>query len=54
VNKMEAMLRMCEGGREGALVNGNVPGRLLALLSGEDVPCTMARGERYDNQRQEG
>lgn len=54
VNKMEAMLRMCEGGREVALVNGNVPGRLLALLSGEDVPCTMARGERDDNQRQEG
>jgi isopentenyl phosphate kinase len=45
VNKMESMLRMCKDGREVALVNGNVPGRLLALLSGEDVPCTMARGE---------
>jgi isopentenyl phosphate kinase len=44
-NKMEAMLRMCKDGREAALVNGNVPGRLLGLLTGQDVPCTIARGE---------
>ena len=42
-NKMEAMLRMCDGDRECVLVNGTVPGRLLSLLKGEDVPCTTAR-----------
>lgn len=43
-NKMEAMLRMCDGSRECALVNGTVPGRLLAFLKGDaDVPCTIAR-----------
>lgn len=42
-NKMEAMLRMCGEGRECVLVNGTVPGRLLSLLRGEDVPCTVAR-----------
>ena len=42
-NKMEAMLRMCAPGRDCILVNGTVPGRLLALLEGKDVPCTAAR-----------
>ena len=42
-NKMEAMLRMCDEGRDCVLVNGTVPGRLLALLRGEDVTCTVAR-----------
>ncbi len=42
-NKMEAMLRMCGEGRDCVLVNGTVPGRLLALLKGEEVPCTVAR-----------
>lgn len=43
VGKMESMLRMCDGKRECVLVNGTVPGRLLSLLKGEDVPCTVAR-----------
>ncbi len=42
-NKMEAMLRMCGDGRDCVLVNGTVPGRLMALLKGEDVTCTVAR-----------
>lgn len=42
-NKMEAMLRMCGEGRDCVLVNGTVPGRLSALMRGEDVPCTIAR-----------
>jgi isopentenyl phosphate kinase len=42
--KMEAMLRMCGDGRECVLVNGNVPGRLHALLTGEEVVSTTARG----------
>ena len=42
-NKMESMLRMCGEGRECVLINGTVPGRLLALLRGEDVTCTVAR-----------
>lgn len=42
-NKMEAMLRMCGEGRDCVLVNGTVPGRLLALMKGEEVPCTIAR-----------
>ena len=41
--KMESMLRMCDEGRDCVLVNGTVPGRLLSLLKGEDVPCTVAR-----------
>lgn len=41
--KMESMLRMCGEGRDCVLVNGTVPGRLLSLLRGEDVPCTIAR-----------
>lgn len=41
--KMESMLRMCGEGRDCVLVNGTVPGRLLSLLKGEDVPCTVAR-----------
>ena len=41
--KMEAMLRMCNDDRDCVLVNGTVPGRLLALLKGEEVTCTVAR-----------
>ena len=43
LNKMEAMLNMCNDKRDCVLVNGTVPGRLLSLLRGEDVPCTVAR-----------
>ena len=42
-NKMKAMLRMCDGDRDCVLVNGTVPGRLLSLLKGEKVTCTVAR-----------
>ena len=42
--KMEAMLRMTTDKRECILINGNVPGRLLAALRGEEVPCTRAIG----------
>lgn len=42
-NKMEAMLRMCGPGRDCVLVNGTVPGRLLSVLRGEEVTCTVAR-----------
>lgn len=42
-NKMESMLRMCTPERDCVLVNGTVPGRLLSLLKGEDVPCTIAK-----------
>ena len=42
-NKMESMLRMCGEGRDCVLINGTVPGRLLALLKGEEVTCTVAR-----------
>jgi len=44
-SKIETMLRMCSATRDCILVNGTVPGRLLSLLRGEDVPCTRARGE---------
>ena len=43
--KMETMLRMCSGGCDCVLVNGTVDGRLLSLLKGEKVPCTIARGK---------
>lgn len=43
--KMETMLRMCSKGCDCILVNGAVEGRLLSLLKGEKVPCTIARGE---------
>lgn len=43
--KMETMLRMCSRGCDCVLVNGTVEGRLLSLLRGEKVPCTIARGE---------
>ena len=43
--KMEAMLRLCSGGRECILVNGTADGRLLSLLRGEKVPCTTARDD---------
>lgn len=42
-NKMEAMLRMCSPDRDCVLVNGTVPGRLLSLLRGEEVTCTVSR-----------
>ena len=42
-NKMESMLRMCGEGRDCVLINGTVPERLLALLKGEEVTCTVAR-----------
>ncbi len=42
-NKMEAMLDMCAPGRDCVLINGTVPGRLLSLLKGEEVTCTVAR-----------
>lgn len=41
--KMESMLNMCNEKRDCVLVNGTVPGRLLSLLKGEDVTCTIAR-----------
>ena len=41
--KMETMLRMCSEGCDCVLVNGTVEGRLLSLLKGEKVPCTIAR-----------
>lgn len=41
--KVESMLNMCNGKRDCVLVNGTVPGRLLSLLKGEDVVCTIAR-----------
>lgn len=41
--KVEEMLRMCGDNGECILVNGTVPGRLEALLKGEDVPCTRVR-----------
>lgn len=43
--KMESMLRLCSEGCDCILVNGTVEGRLLALLKGEEVPCTTAKGE---------
>jgi isopentenyl phosphate kinase len=44
VSKMEAMLRMSTEDRDCILVNGTVDGRLGALLRGETVTCTIARG----------
>ena len=41
--KMEIMLRICSEGCDCILMNGNVDGRLLSLLKGEEVPCTIAR-----------
>lgn len=41
--KMESMLRLCRGQRDCVLVNGLAEGRLLSLLQGEDVTCTVAR-----------
>ena len=43
IAKAEAMMRMCDEGRDCLLINGTVPGRLLAAMKGEDVPCTIAR-----------
>ncbi|MGE0015728.1 MAG: isopentenyl phosphate kinase [Candidatus Methanomethylophilaceae archaeon] len=44
LSKMEAMLRMSTEDRDCVLVNGTVDGRLGALLRGETVTCTVARG----------
>ena len=41
--KVEEMLKICGDKGECILVNGTVPGRLLSLLRGEDVPCTKVR-----------
>ncbi|MBP5684809.1 MAG: isopentenyl phosphate kinase family protein [Candidatus Methanomethylophilaceae archaeon] len=38
--KVDEMLKICGDSGECILVNGTVPGRLLSLLRGEDVPCT--------------
>lgn len=43
--KMDSMLRMCSEDRDCVLVNGTVEGRLLSLLKGENVTCTVAKGE---------
>lgn len=43
VGKMLSMLEACDENRDCVLVNGTVPGRLLSLLKGEEVPCTIAR-----------
>ncbi len=42
--KMQAMLRMSREDRECILVNGNVEGRLLSILKGEETICTTAKG----------
>jgi isopentenyl phosphate kinase len=44
LSKVEAMLRMSTKNRDCVLVNGTVDGRLGALLRGETVTCTIARG----------
>ena len=41
--KVEEMLKICGDSGECVLVNGTVPGRLLSLLKGEDVPCSRIR-----------
>ena len=41
--KIEEMIKICGGSAECVLVNGTVPGRLEALLRGEDVICTKVR-----------
>ncbi len=41
--KVDEMLKICGDSGECILVNGTVPGRLLSLLRGEDVPCTQVR-----------
>lgn len=43
-SKMEAMLRMSTADRDCVLVNGAVEGRLGALLRGETVTSTVAKG----------
>ncbi len=43
-SKMEAMLRMSTSDRDCVLVNGAVEGRLGALLRGETVTSTVAKG----------
>lgn len=43
-SKMEAMLRMSTADRDCVLVNGTVKGRLGALLRGEQVTSTTAKG----------
>jgi len=41
--KVEEMLKICGDSGECVLVNGTVPGRLLSLLKGEDVPCSRIK-----------
>jgi len=41
--KIDEMLAMCEYTNECVLVNGTVPGRLEALLKGEEVVCTRVK-----------
>lgn len=41
--KVDEMLKICGDSGECILVNGTIPGRLLSLLRGEDVPCTKVR-----------
>lgn len=41
--KVDEMLKICGDSGECILVNGTVPGRLLSLLRGENVPCTKVR-----------
>lgn len=43
-SKMEAMLRISTVDRDCVLLNGTVEGRLGALLRGETVTCTVAKG----------
>ncbi|MCQ2056524.1 MAG: isopentenyl phosphate kinase [archaeon] len=43
--KVESMLRISGKGCDCILVNGAVKGRLLSVLNGEYVPCTIAKGQ---------
>ena len=43
-SKMEAMLRMSNADCDCVLLNGTIEGRLGALLRGETVTCTVAKG----------
>lgn len=48
-NKIETMMRMCKGTRDCVLVNGNAEGRLLSVLKGSKVPCTVIKDESKGN-----
>lgn len=43
IGKIESMLNIYGKSKECILVNGTVPGRLMSLLNGENVPCTRVR-----------